>query len=63
MSWIVFTSLDRHHHSQSRVVGKEANKAKRGIVLPGGLEIDRGDATGGTGTANGRLALLLGFTH
>ena len=50
-------------YSQSGVVGKEANKAKRGIVLPGGLEIDRGDATGGTGTASGRFALLLGFTH
>jgi len=55
--------LNRHHHSQSGVVGKEANKAKRGVILPGGLEINRGDATGGIGTASGRLALLLGFTH
>ena len=55
--------LNRHHHSQSRVVGKEANKVKRGVILPGGLEINRGDATGGIGTASGRLAVLLGFTH
>ena len=55
--------LDRHQHSQSRVIGKEANKAKGGIVLPSGLEINRGNATGGTSTASGRLALLLGFTH
>ena len=55
--------LDRHRHSQSGVVGKEANKAKRGIVLPGGLEIDRGDATGGIGATRGKLILLLGFTH
>ena len=55
--------LDRHHHSQSRIVGKEANKAKRGVILPGGLEINRDDATGRIGTASGRLALLLGFTH
>ena len=55
--------LDRHHHSQSGVVGKEANKAKRGVILPGSLEINRGDSTGGIVAASGRFVLLLGFTH
>ena len=55
--------LDRHHHGQSGVVGKEANKAKRGVILPGSLEINRGDSTGGIVAASGRFVLLLGFTH
>ena len=55
--------LNGHYHSQSSVVGKEANKAKRGVILPGSLEINRGDSTGGIVAASGRFVLLLGFTH
>ena len=33
-----------------------------GIILPDGLEVNRGDATGRIVAASGRFALLLGFT-
>ena len=55
--------LDRRHHSQSRVVEREANKAKRGVILPGGLKINRGDATGGIITSYCSLTFILGSTH